>query len=336
MANPVLVEVTRSGRVESTHRGAVAIVAADGTGIFSAGNTEIRVFPRSAVKAIQALPLVESGAADAFGFGDRELALAQASHGGEPHHVEGVRAMLATIGLNESALYCGVHDPHHRPTAARMRATGERPGPIHNNCSGKHTGFLAVARHLGHDPAGYVTPGHPVQVLVREALIEVTGARLTASDCGTDGCSIPTYAISLADLARGFARFATTDGFDAGRAVAARRIMSAAMGNPEYTAATGQFAPAAMAILPGRILVKSGAEGVFIAAVPEAGLGVAIKCDDGGRRGAEAMMAGVLARLFPEAATALRAHATAPVRTVRGDIVGGIEAVGLSAISPLG
>ncbi len=334
MTNPVLIEVTRGERAESWHRGAVAIADAAADIVFSAGDIAAPVYPRSAVKAIQALPLVECGAAEAFGFGDRELALAQSSHGGEPHHVEGARAMLAAIGVDEAVLECGIHDPHHRPTAAKMRARGEKPGPIHNNCSGKHAGFLAVARHLGHDPAGYVEPGHPVQVLVREALAGVTGAALGAAEGGVDGCSIPTYPIALRQLAVGFARFSAADGFGPGRNAAARRIMSAALAKPEYTAATGQFAPFAMAALPGRALVKSGAEGVYVAAVPAARLGVAVKCDDGGRRGGEAMMACVLARLFPEAAATLCARAAGPVHTVRGAIVGEIRAVGLSAIRP--
>ncbi|MHA1190615.1 MAG: asparaginase [Alphaproteobacteria bacterium] len=242
MTNPILVEVTRSGQVESRHRGAIAIVDDVGTVRFAVGDIEIPVFPRSALKAIQALPLVESGAADAFGFGEQELALAQSSHGGEARHVGGVRAMLAAIGLDEAALECGAHDPHNRLSATRLAECGEKPGAIHNNCSGKHAGFLAIASHLCMDPDGYVKPDHPVQILVRDAVAELTGVDLKTAVCGIDGCSIPTYAIPLRDLAKGFARFASRDTLLPARATAARRLMDAALAKPDYLAGTGQFA----------------------------------------------------------------------------------------------
>ena len=172
MTNPVLVEVTRGERVESRHRGAVAVIDARGKKVLAIGDIEAPVYPRSAVKAIQALPLVESGAADAFGFRARELALSQASHGGEPEHVAGVSAMLSAIGLDETALECGAHAPSHGPSAAELIRRGKAPSQLHNNCSGKHANFLALARHLGIDHRGYVGAAHPVQVEVTASAFE--------------------------------------------------------------------------------------------------------------------------------------------------------------------
>ncbi len=327
MANPVLVEVTRGAVVESRHRGAVAVVDADGSIVFALGRIERPVFPRSAVKSIQALPLVESGAADAFGFGARELALAQASHGGEPGHVSGVAAMLAAIGLDEAALECGAHAPSHGPSAEALVRAGQEPRAIHNNCSGKHAGFLALARRLGVPHDGYVEPDHPVQRAVREALQDLTEAHHAAEMCGTDGCSVPTWAVPLKALAHGFARFGTGTGLSAERASAARSLYAAATSEPFHVAGTGRACTEIMSTLAGRALVKGGAEGVFCAAVPGLGLGIAVKCEDGASRASEAMIAAVLARLFPEEEAVLGARAAAPVLTRRGAKAGEVRAI---------
>lgn len=327
MPNPVLVEVTRGAHVESRHRGAVAISDPGGTLLFALGDVELPVFPRSAVKALQGIPLVESGAADAYGFGPRELALAQASHGGEPAHVEGVSAMLAAIGRGERDLECGSHMPSHPASAAELIRSGRKPNQLHNNCSGKHANFLALARHLGMDHRGYVSAGHPVQQAVREALESLTGAAHRTDFCGTDGCSIPTYATPLSALARGFARFASGTGMTPERARAAERLYDAAVSEPFYVAGTGSFDTLAMQLVKGAALLKTGAEGVYCAAVPGRGLGVALKCDDGSTRASEAMMAAVLMRLMPEHESGLRKWTHAPVRTRRGAIVGEARAV---------
>lgn len=327
MANPVLVEVTRGDRVESRHRGAFAVVGADGRIVAAAGDVDVPVFPRSAVKALQALPLVESGAADAFGFGARELALAQASHGGEPAHVQGVSAMLSAMGLDETALECGTHAPSHPASAAELIRRGENPSPLHNNCSGKHANFLAVARHLGIDHRRYVGAHHPVQEMVRGALQDMTGAAHDADNCGTDGCSIPTYAVPLPALAGGFARLATGAGLASDRAKAAGRLYAASTGEPFYVAGTGRFDTEAMTRLKGAALLKTGAEGVYCAALPGPGLGIALKCDDGATRAAEAIMAALLARLLPEHAGALAPWMHGPVKTRRGVPIGEARAV---------
>jgi L-asparaginase II len=298
MTNPVLVEVMRGGRVESTHRGAVAVVDADRATVLALGDVAAPVFPRSAVKALQALPLVESGAADRYRLGDEELAIACGSHGGEPAHVAAVERMLARAGLDASALECGAHRPSHPPSAEALLRAGRAPSALHNNCSGKHAGFLCVARHLGVEHRGYVAPGYQVQRAVKTAIAELTGATLGEDCCGVDGCSVPTWAAPLANLARAFARFGTGHGLSATRAEAAARLRAACARKPFFIAGTGRFATVAMERLGERAFVKGGAEGVFCAALPDQGLGIAFKCDDGAGRAAEALMAALLMRLM--------------------------------------
>ena len=325
MANPVLVEVTRGAVVESAHRGALSVFDADGKPVWEIGDTARPVFPRSAVKAIQALPLVESGAADAYGFGDRELALACASHSGEPEHVELATAMLAKAGLDKAALECGAHWPSNHDATIALARAGNTPNTLHNNCSGKHSGFLCTCVHGGIPHAGYVKAGHALQEMVRDAMQSVTGAAHDVDHCGTDGCSIPTYAVPLKSFALGFARMATGRGFGPERAKAAKRLLSACMAEPFLVAGTGKADLALMQAAPGRIFVKTGAEGVYCAALPELGLGIALKCDDGAGRAAEVIIAAVLAKLVKadEAlATKLMQLAQPPVESRVGAKVG--------------
>jgi len=298
MTNPVLVEVTRGGVVESAHRGAVSVFDADGKAVWEIGDTDRPVFPRSAVKAIQALPLVESGAADAYGFGNRELALACASHSGEPAHVELAATMLARAGLDRKALECGAHWPSSHDATIALARAGDLPNALHNNCSGKHSGFLCACVHSGIAHSGYVKAGHALQEMVRDVMQSVTGAAHDVDHCGIDGCSIPTYAVPLKSFAQGFARMATGTGFLPERAKAAKRLLSACMAEPFLVAGTGKADVALMQAAPGGIFVKTGAEGVYCAALPELGLGIALKCDDGAGRAAEVMIAAVLARLL--------------------------------------
>jgi len=295
--NPVLVEVLRGAHVESAHRGSVAVFDGDGKPVWELGDTARPVFPRSAVKAIQALPFVESGAADAYGFGQRELAFACASHSGEAAHAELASAMLEKAGLDGGALECGAHWPMSQAATVALARSGASPSALHNNCSGKHSGFLCTCRHAGFDHHGYVKAGHALQEIVRGTLEEVTGAAHGEDNRGTDGCSIPTYAVPLRDLARAFARMATGQGLGPRRARAAKRLLSACMAEPFLVSGTDRADKALMSAAPGRVFVKTGAEGVYCAALPELGLGIALKCDDGAGRAAEAMIAAVLAKL---------------------------------------
>ncbi len=299
MTNPVLVEILRGALVESVHRGAVAVVDADGASVLELGDVEKAVYPRSAVKPLQALALVESGAVDLYGFGDEELALACASHGGEPAHVAVAERMLGRAGLDATALACGAHWPSHQPSSQALARAGLGPSALHNNCSGKHAGFLCAARAMKVDHRGYVSPAHPVQREVRAVIDSLAGIGLSPDCCGIDGCSIPTWALPLKNLALAFARFATGRELPPRRAQAAARIRAACAAKPYFVAGTGRFCTKAMEQFGARVLVKTGAEGVFCGALPAQGLGIAVKCDDGGGRAAEVMMAAVIVRLMP-------------------------------------
>ncbi len=328
MANPVLVEVTRGGRVESRHRGAAIVVDEGGNRVLALGDTDLPVFPRSAVKAMQALTLVESGAAEAFGFGERELALACSSHAGEPAHVALAADMLSKAGKDERALECGCQWPSRPDVLIALAKTGATATQLHNNCSGKHSGFICTASHLGIDPAGYSRYGHEIQDMVRGVMADLTGDHFGVDNCATDGCSIPTYAVSLASLARGFAKLATGSGLQPGRAAAAHRLVEACMAEPYFVAGEKRACTRLMRTAPGRIFAKTGAEGVFSAVLPEQGLAIVLKCDDGASRAAEAMVAGLLARFIEDdgdVRDALMRQANRPLKNWNGIDVGRIR-----------
>ncbi|MEO6362638.1 MAG: asparaginase, partial [Caldimonas sp.] len=302
--NPVLVEAMRGNALESAHRGAIAVVDADGTLVASLGDTLRPIFPRSAIKVLQALPLVESGAADRLGLDDEELAVACASHGGEPKHTAVVARMLGKAGLDVHALECGTHWPYRETVQRQMAAAGREPNALSNNCSGKHAGFLGLACQLcgGVDlrqyARGYVAPEHAVMREVSAAIAAATGCDLGAAPRGTDGCSIPTFAIPLRKLALGFARVGTGRGLSAGHAAAAARLRGAVARQPFMVAGTGRFDTRVAQALGERVFCKVGAEGVYCAALPERGLGVAIKIEDGNNaRAAEVTMAAAIEAL---------------------------------------
>ena len=317
--NPVLVEVTRGGRVESAHRGAYVVADGQGRVLAEAGQIDLPVFPRSAVKALQALPLVASGAADRLGLTAAEIALACASHSGEPAHVATARAMLAKAGREAACLECGTHWPLDAAAARALAASGAAPSALHNNCSGKHAGFICLAVAEGDDPAGYVRPDHPTMRRVTAALAEATGARLDAANRATDGCSIPTYAIPLRALATGFARFGTADG-------AAARLRAAVAEHPFMVGGTGRFDTVLMTALGPRVFSKGGAEGVHCAALPALGLGLAVKCDDGAGRAADVICAALIARFLGDAVPESLRYPE--LRNWNGLAVGAIRAAG--------
>ncbi|MDK1375650.1 MULTISPECIES: asparaginase [unclassified Sinorhizobium] len=328
MSNPVLVEVTRGNLVESRHRGTVIAVDGDGNAVFSLGDTDAAIFPRSACKAMQALPLVESGAADAYGFGAKALALACASHSGEPEHVALAAEMLAAAGRDVEALECGAHWSSDQKTLIGQARSIEAPSALHNNCSGKHAGFVCACCHSGTEVRGYVGYDHPIQQEIRGVMESLTGAILAHDNCGVDGCSIPTYAVPLKGLAHGFAKMATGTGLAAERARASKRLIEACMAEPFYVAGTKRACTRMMKTAPGRIFAKTGAEGVFCAAIPEKGIAIALKCEDGTTRAAEAMVTATLARFFadePEIRTALMAQANHSMRNWNGIHVGDVR-----------
>lgn len=327
-ANPVLVEVTRGEMVESRHRAALAVVDAAGKVLLSAGDIERQVYPRSAIKQLQALALVESGAADAFGCSEEEIALACASHNGEPRHVEVAGAWLKRIGLSEADLECGAHKPMGvEATEALLRADGT-PTALHNNCSGKHAGYLTTALHLGAPTRGYIRIEHPVQQRILGILEMMSGCALRDAPRGTDGCGIPQIAIPLSHVALAFAQFADPVDQPEHRQAACERICSAIAANPFLVAGSGRFCTRVMEATQGRVLVKTGAEGVFSIIVPEMGIGAALKVDDGATRAAEVLAGRVLEKLnlLDDAAReALSDLLTQPVKNVVGKQVGQVR-----------
>jgi len=328
-SEPIAIEVTRGPIVESRHAVDAAVVDAGGELVAAWGEVERPIYPRSALKPIQALPLLETGAADGFGLGAREIALACASHSGEPVHVDTVLAWLARLGLGEGALECGAHPPRQEQLFADLVRSGREPGPAHNNCSGKHSGMLSHAVHLGEAPAGYVGPGHPVQRRVADAIAGMCEVALDAAPMGVDGCSIPAYALPLRALGLGMARLANPDGLAPQRAAACRRIAEAMWREPYMVAGHRRACTAVLQAAPGRVLVKTGAEGVFVAGLAGRGLGLALKVRDGAGRGAAVALLALLEHLEAldsAARTALADVAAPAVTSVRGAVVGNLRA----------
>jgi L-asparaginase II len=296
-ADPVLVEVTRGDLVESRHRGAAAVIDAAGKIVMSWGDIERPVYARSAIKPLQALPLVESGAADHYRLGATELALSCASHHGEASHTAAVESWLARVGLSAGDLECGTHLPNDVPSAHALLRAGKEATALHSNCSGKHTGFLTTARHLGEETRGYVAADHPVQRRVAQALSEMCGIDAARAPHGTDGCGIPVIGIPHAAMARGMARMADPGGLATERATAARRLLDAMAECPVMVDGTGGFPTVLMQAAGAKLRIKPGAEGVFCGALPGLGYGIALKIDDGAGRAAEIAMGGILERL---------------------------------------
>jgi L-asparaginase II len=320
--NPVLVEVIRGSLVESWHSGAIAVSDAAGRLLLALGDVERPIYPRSAVKAMQALALVESGAADAFALSEDELAVACASHNGDSVHVEAVRSLLAKAGLDESYLACGAHWPISEDVTRELLRAHERPRAIHNNCSGKHAGMLATAMHFGFEPKGYERPDHQVQVMIARIISEICGIALDRSRMGIDGCSVPTFALPLASLAAGFASLGACEGLPPERASAARRLFHACFSEPAHVAGEGRFDTIVLRALAPSCFTKGGAEGVHCASLPSLGLGIALKVDDGAKRGAELAMSEVIAALLPDAKQSLAGPVDGEMLNWRGIAVG--------------
>jgi L-asparaginase II len=288
--NPVLAEILRGATAESFHRGAFAVSNTAGDIILQQGDVTRNIFPRSAVKAFQCVPLIESGAADHFGFGDEEIALACSSHSGEAEHVRVATAMLAKASIDEAAYECGSQWPERMVDKTALIKAAASPSAIHNNCSGKHAGMLALAKYLNVPLKDYVKREHPVQQAVAAALDKYCDANTSIAPCGIDGCSVPTWAMPLTNLAQGFAKL-----FALGNSTG-ERMAKSARAHPHLLAGTNKFDSRIMATVP-RLFIKVGAEGVYCGAIPHASLGFALKIDDGAIRGAEVATANMLSKL---------------------------------------
>lgn len=322
------VVVTRGSLVESQHFLCYALVDAAGAIIDSRGDIERPVYLRSSAKPLICTAVVASGAADRFKFSETEIALAAASHSGEPMHIAGVRAMLQKIGLEESALQCGAHAPSHEPSARALCAAGLLPQAIHNNCSGKHAGILALALHLDADYRSYLSPENPAQVTILQtcaSLLDVPRADLVI---GVDGCGIPVIAVPMKTAARFFARLSKLDYFPEHYRDALRRVCAAMQAHPEYVAGSGRFDTDLMLATRPDIVCKGGAEGYHATALLRHGLGLTVKVADGNYR---AISPFVLARLQREGALSdaalerLAKHRRPTIRNYAGTIVGEID-----------
>lgn len=327
MTAPVpMVEIHRGGFVESLHAGHAALCDAHGTVVEAWGDPEAVILPRSAAKMLQALPLVASGAARAAGLGPRQLALACASHQGAPEHVAEVQGWLARLGLSEADLLCGPQPSRDKGLRHAMLRAGAAPGRVHNNCSGKHTGFLTLARHLG-TGADYVAPDHPVQHACRTHFEEMTGAH--SPGFGIDGCSAPNFATTVAGLARAMARMAGAAARPGAGARASAALVEAMIAHPDLVAGEGRACTLLMRAATEPVAIKTGAEGVFVAILPMRGLGLALKIADGATRASECAVAALLVRLgVLEAGHPDVARFLAPeIRNWDGQVTGRIAAM---------
>jgi L-asparaginase II len=332
-----LVEVKRGSITESRHRGYIVAVEPDGNIVASLGDPRYVTFLRSSAKPFQALPLLLTGAADHFGFTDREVALVCASHNGEPIHTEIAASMLKKIGLGPEALKCGVHEPYSAEAAAELRARGEEPNVLHNNCSGKHIGMLAVALHIGAPIENYDSPESPVQKAIADVVSEFTGVPVTDMAVGTDGCGAPIFGITMRAMALAYARLVLPPAnFDQATRDACERIVRVMTTYPELIGGTSQrLDTEVMRAARGRVVSKVGAEGVYTAGVKPCeewprGLGVALKIEDGDDKRARPTVVIEALRqlgvLRDESLEAVAKYAFFPVTNRRGDVVGEISA----------
>ncbi len=287
-----LVEITRGEIVESIHQGAFVVVRSDGSVVSSQGNIDLLTYPRSSMKPLQALPIIESGAVVAFNLTDEEIAIFCASHTGTDMHRRVLERIHQKVGLNESDLNCGVHWPADAATKEAMKLANIKPTTLCNNCSGKHTGMLAHAVHLQYDLHDYLNPQHPVQVKIRETLAEMVGMDAENIPLGIDGCTAHIYGVPMRKMAQAIALMADPRGLEPDRVSACKRIVHAMMSYPLLVAGPGTFDTDLMAAAKGKVFSKGGAEGYQVLGImPDAvkkgspGFGIAIKIADGDSRG---------------------------------------------------
>ena len=332
-----LVEVKRGSLTESRHRGHIVAVDPEGNIVASLGAPEYVTYLRSSAKPFQALPLLTSGAADKFDFTDREVALACGSHNGEPIHTELAAAMLRKIGLGPEALHCGVHEPYGAEAALELRTRGEQPNALHNNCSGKHVGMLALALHLGAPIENYESPENPVQKAIADVVSQFSGVAVTDMAVATDGCAAPVLGITMKAMALAYARLVSPpESFDKKTRDACERIVRVMSAYPELIGGTSRrLDTEVMRAAPRRLVSKVGAEGVYTAGIrpneewPQ-GLGIALKIEDGDDKRARPTVVVESLRqlgvLRDESLEAMAKYAFFPVTNWRGDLVGEITA----------
>jgi L-asparaginase II len=328
MPHVPLVEVSRAGRVECVHYGSVAVCDVTGRLLFAAGDPDSRTYLRSSAKPFQAVAVVQSGAAERWGFTDEELALCCASHGAQPFHLRAVESMLGKCGLTPSALKCGPHAPLHAPSAEALATNRQKPQPIHNNCSGKHAGMLAVCRHMHWPIETYLQPDHPLQWTNLTNMALFAGVAATEIPLGVDGCGVPTFYLPLSRVAAAFARLANA-GEPAELKEATRRVAGSMVAFPVHVAYEGNFGAVLLESVgepkgaSPRLLAKGGAEGVFGVGLIGRGIGIACKISDGASRAIPPVIVRLLEQFLDGAdLTALKRLVLKPITNTRGEEVG--------------
>lgn len=332
MQASLLANVIRGNTVESVHAGHLSIVDGSGRVAFELGDASTVTYFRSACKAFQLIPCITSGAADAFGFDEEEIALAAASHSGEPAHVSIAQRMLQKIGLDASHLHCGAHLPFSEAEAKRMQRSGEEPTQLHNNCSGKHTAMLALAKHIGADIATYERADHRIQKRIRRCIADFTEVPEPDIAIGIDGCAAPNFALPVRSMAKSFVNLISPAGFPEPTQHACRRIVSAMIKYPELIGGSERLDTKLMQAAPGRLISKVGADGVWLCGVLPCerwptGLGIALKVADGDDyRGRPVIAVEVLRQLGVLSGNDLLELSPSPIRNRRGDNVGEVRA----------
>jgi L-asparaginase II len=333
MKPEILANVIRGDTVESIHRGHLLIIGGDGREIAELGDPETLAFIRSSAKPFQAIPFLTSGAAQAFGFLENEIALACASHSGEKIHTDLAAKILAKVDLSEADLKCGAHTPFDEKRATEMIRAGEKPSQLHNNCSGKHSAMLAFAKHIGADLKTYDLLENPIQQVILRYVSDFTETPKNEIPIGVDGCAAPNFALSVRAMAKGFLKlvFPPQD-FDDELRDACRRIIRAMMKYPELIGGSGRLDTILMRAAPGKVISKIGAEGVWLCGVlPSAiwkkGLGIALKIEDGDDKRARAVISvEILRQLGIFEAETLKDYSPLSIKNRRGEIVGKVEA----------
>jgi L-asparaginase II len=297
MNTPLQINIFREKNIESKHNVSAVVMTSKGQLMQTYGDVAQKIYPRSSIKCIQAIPIITTGAADKFNVSDIEIALASASHSGEVKHTTAVKNWLSRLNLNSNDLECGSHAPAHQAAFINLIKGNNHYSPIENNCSGKHTGMLASSLAMNAPTMGYVKNEHPLQQLIQKIIEEFTNEKIGSNDTAIDGCSLPTYFLRLQNLALAMARFADPKSFSDKYTNACERITKAIMQNPFYIAGTDRYCTQMTTLMLQAGFVKTGAEGVMFAALPKLKMGVAVKCHDGHTQAAEVAMTHILLSL---------------------------------------
>lgn len=326
----VLVQASRNGFTERVHQGDLAVVDAGGRIVAYAGDPCMTTFMRSAAKPLQAMAVIQTGAADAYGLSDDELAVTCASHSAEPCHVEAVRSILAKAGCSEAMLRCGSHPPGNAKAREALYMSGKRPSEVHSNCSGKHSGMLAICAHMGWPDEDYRLPDHPLQQMLLEHVAFMAGVPVENIPLGVDGCGVVVHALGVASMAYAFARLATGEGLGGPKAAAAARIRTAMRAHPVMVSGTGRICAALNGISGKAMISKGGALGVYCAASADLGVGVSVKIADGNGQAAGVAALEALNQLGAfdaEDLEKLGSHHHPQTQNVPGQVVGEVRPV---------